>query len=269
MRGLNKINNMILGMPIQTSPYKKIDYRIRTELKRGISKGAIIVIPAGNYGPMINTMNPWSRLSNLIIVGGAKNDGSDLCEFSSRGIPNSKYSGPTIVCPSEDLIGMTHSGITQLIEEKEKKLHLFTRERFEEQINKKISDEEWEEVLKKYVIGTGTSQAVEYLVKMITWIIYYRRQRGFLSDIKSVKNILIDMAVPISGYNNHEIGAGFVSLEILNNYLALINRSIIKPNMKKYWGDSYKNKFVIQGETRVGWIDNTSDPNQIDFTDEK
>lgn len=269
MRRIKNLNITVFSIPIQKTPFTTIDLESRRLFKEAIQKGAIIIVPAGNYGPLPDTMNPISTITNVIVAGAAHNDGSNLCEFSSRGIPGVKFSGPHVVCPGVNIIGRTHSGIDRFIEEKKRKMHLFTRERYEEQVRTKVTDEFWEIVKDRYVISTGTSQAVEYLVNCVLWIIDFRRKRGFLSDTKSIRSIILDMAVPIGDNKHHEIGAGFINYQIGTDYLAEIDKGNISTKMKRFWEGRYENNDVYNSQTILRWLDNVKDPNQMDFTDER
>ncbi len=262
------VNTLIHGIPIQAAPYSKLPLTLKKNIKELIANEVIYVAPAGNYGPLPGTINPFAKFRNSIIVGGAKNDGSDLCSFSSRGIPNiDGYYRPTIVCPSVDLIGRTHSAILPVIESSKKKLHLFTKERYEKQINTNITDVEWTKLKQRFVIGTGTSQAVEYLVYIIYWIIHFRNQRNFVSDQKVIRRLLTNMAVPIRNYKRHEIGAGFVDYKIADAHLKKVDTGNIPLNEREFWSRKYHNPNARFGEIIIQWSDNINDPNQIDFTD--
>ncbi len=125
MSSKRSINNIVYGLPFQSNPFAELPKELVDSIRKTIKLGVIVVAPAGNYGPIPGTINPFAKINNLIVVGGAKNDGSDLCSFSSRGIPGIKDSGPTIVCPSEDLIGITHSGIIPILKLQEEKHDLF------------------------------------------------------------------------------------------------------------------------------------------------
>lgn len=260
------INISIYGAPIQSNPIKTLPCSLRNNIKDLIRTGTIYVIPAGDYGPLPGTINPFAKFREAIVVGGARNDGGDLCSFSSRGIPGVDFSGPTIVCPSENLIGKTHSGITPVIQNQGKLEHLFTRERIENQNNRKITDAEWKYAKERFVIGTGTSQAVEYLVNIIICIVHFRNQRSFVSDQKAIRRILVNMGMPIKGYKNYEVGAGFVNYQIADDYLKRVDKGLIEPNEQLYWSKNYFDTRAKNGKIRLGWVDNINDVNQIDFT---
>lgn len=263
------INLGIMGVPIQGTPFLMPPEEVISSLKYSINAGIIPVLPAGNYGPLPGTMNPLSKVKESIVVGGATNDGLELCSFSSRGIPGVNYSGPTVVCPCQDLIGRTHSGIIPSIEEHKNKEHLFTKDRLEKQVCRKISDAEWEVIKEKFIIGTGTSQAVEYLVDIISYIAEFRKNRGLISDIKSIRSILTYIAMPMPKYQNYEVGAGFINYEIVNRYLRKVENGSIKSHEKIFWSkEKYFNPDATKGEIVIFWLDNINGEHHFNTTNE-
>jgi len=98
-------------MPISLSPWLTVDSGVKEEIKRAVNEGVCVVVAAGNFGPLINTLSPHALIKDVISVGAASIDGHTLADFSSRGIPGNEYCKPTIVAPGIDLIGLWPSNL--------------------------------------------------------------------------------------------------------------------------------------------------------------
>jgi hypothetical protein len=248
----------ITVMPIQSPPGRKIPLDLRRSIKRGDDTGIICVVPAGNFGPLIGTLSPLARVNNVISVGGASNDGKKLMSFSSRGIPNKTGDRPTIVAPSEDIIGITHSGITPVLLQQKKLKHLLNADNYFEQWGYRPTTHELKEYEHKFVIGTGTSQSCELVGHMIVRIISFRQGNNLRISPKIIRRILCDAAVEMDGYQSHEVGNGFLSFFVLDKYLrAIANRDFPSKLSRELWGESFSLEKYVKNKVVLNHMDNT------------
>lgn len=175
-----------------------------------------VVVAAGNFGERgNNSLNPWSVAPWIISVGATYSDGKRLWEKSSRGIPNDPLYRPTVVAPGVDVIVPSIS----------------------EDVHGVIDAEG------KYSTATGTSFAAAHVFGIVNlcmqfindylrkspiipeWQLAVESQFGArVKDIAPspdvIKNMVEDMAVEMLGYGTHEVGAGFVNVDIAAKYFA-------------------------------------------------
>lgn len=248
----------IIGAPIQSAPFNKISLSLIKEIRKAITSGGILIYPIGNFGPIPGLINPFAQLEGVISVGSASNDGKKLMEFSSRGIPNVKFSGPSVVAPGVDIIGRTHSGIIQFIIEKRNKSHLITKEKYYNQRAVQPSNESFEEIKKNYVVGSGTSQSVELVADIVWKLVNIRFSNKMNCSGKRIREILNDMASPMKGYENHEVGGGFVNMFVFNSYIQkVVNKNDLEPNTKRLWERPITTLETLRRPVPLIWQDNT------------
>jgi len=258
---------LIVGCPIQTTPFNKIPAEVIKIRRQSVSHGIINVVPIGNFGPVPGLVNPLAKLESTISVGATSVDGKKLLNFSSRGIPDEKYSGPSIVAPGENIIGKCHSGVIDFLLEKEKKLELITRENYYAQWGLETSEAEFKHIQENYVVGSGTSQAVELVAEIVGRLIGIRYINGMNSPPKRVREILIDMAKPMDGYENHEVGGGFVNFFVFLEYIENIYINGAVGKTKRLWEKPIKKLNIPNNLVKMIWMDESYN-DEVDFTGE-
>lgn len=259
---------VIMGFPIQSAPFKKLPRDVVNGMRESHRKGIIVVVPIGNFGPLPGLINPFAKQEGVISVGATTVDGEKLLSFSSRGIPGKKFTGPSIVAPGEDIIGRCHSGVIDFLLSKRKLMHLITKERFQEQRGRVLSDEEFDHIKENYVIGSGSSQAVELVTEVVGKIINLRFVNGMSSSPKRIREILIDMARPMKGYENHEVGGGFINMFVFVEYVGLLMNGKFKTkNTKRLWEKPIRTIELLDNLIVVQWMDESYN-DVIDHTGE-
>ncbi|HEX3128888.1 MAG TPA: S8 family serine peptidase [Thermoanaerobaculia bacterium] len=211
------------------------------------AKGITFVFSAGNQGPEDNTLNPWGLADWEISVGAASPDGKELWPGSARGIKGSSRFRPTFVAPGIDLI-VTHSeSIPKSAENKAAEERMGFRQR--------VPKEEWSRktvasgtsiaaaeasrcvALLLYFLREEARIRIEAKAEMVLELGFpkdhalsserligtVRKEKEYLvvsypldrPDPRLIKQILMDIALPMPGYATHEVGAGFVSYEMV------------------------------------------------------
>ena len=149
-----KVVNLSIGPPKPKSFDERDPVNLATKI--AYQKGLVIVVAAGNDGDCENALNPWSVPDWVISVGAASNNGESLCEFSSRGKRSDPHYKPTVVAPGIDIVGAWPSHLTKSPEQLER--------------DKKFISEE---VLDRYTVMSGTSQAASHVTHLIPWLIQF------------------------------------------------------------------------------------------------
>ncbi|HEV8375573.1 MAG TPA: S8 family serine peptidase, partial [Candidatus Polarisedimenticolia bacterium] len=132
--------------------------------------GITVVFAAGNYGPAVDTLNPYSVAPWVIGVGSTRKDGK-LSEFSSRGIFEELLYHPTLAGPGEDITAavppILNGGAA-------------------------------------YAAVSGTSFAAPHVAGVVALLL---ETHPTLTP-SEIKRILQQTATPILGHDRSEIGAG-------------------------------------------------------------
>lgn len=248
-----KVSNLSLGPPLdypgslRFNPDEPVNVATRALYDAGIT----VVFSAGNYGQMGNdTLNPWSVAPWVIGVGAATKDGKKLADFSSRGIPGDKLYKPTVVGPGIDVVTIHPSNAKKTQKQIAKDKKFIPAEK-----------------LDRYTVVSGTSMAAADISGAIGNIIGFMdynlglRQVGNITvfdmdmglpkkaKIKisvngyekkitvkinpsstlpsNIKNLLIQCAIPMEGYQPHEVGAGFISQAITAKVFGSYDKKIM------------------------------------------
>jgi hypothetical protein len=247
--------NISLGPPpaMLPLPYRERE-PVSLAIQKAGEADKLVVMSAGNAGPKDDTLNPWCLSPTVVCVGAATEDGSGLWKQSSRGRPGDPLYRPSVVAPGVDVITTHPPGIPKSAEmlAAEKwagfdqrvppdKRHLYTVVSGSSFAASHVSDaaaqvffylsKAREELAaqgdkdpKIAMIYTHASlQKRDALVRT-------RRLAGEVKDFDSnflaiyparpdplvVKQILLDSALPMAGYREHEVGSGFLHQEIIN-----------------------------------------------------
>ncbi|MDN4592334.1 S8 family serine peptidase [Polycladomyces subterraneus] len=162
---------------------------INVASKKAHDAGMVVVFAAGNEGPDNNTLNPYSVAPWVIGVAAGTKDGK-LADFSSRGVPGDPLLHPTITAPGVDIVS-TRSA-TGLV------LNLLGTKKDVQYIPPQY--------LPYYTTASGTSMATPHISGVTALMLEANPQ--LTPD--QVKNLLVQTARPMSGYQKYQVGAGYV-----------------------------------------------------------
>jgi serine protease AprX len=190
--GIRVISNS-WGTTGEYSPNDPINVASKTAHDAGMT----VVFAAGNEGPEANTLNPYSVAPWVIGVAAGTKDGQ-LADFSSRGIEGDPVYHPTITAPGVDIVSARAStGST---------------------INALTAADDATYVpaqyLPYYTTASGTSMATPHISGVVALMLEAKPELS--PDV--MKDILIQTADPMEGYQEFEVGAGYV-----NAYQAVVN----------------------------------------------
>lgn len=213
---LPAVVNMSLGPPIDRpgtyrfNPREPVNVATRTLFEAGI----VVVIAVGNSGRMgNNTLNPWSVAPWVIGVGAATKDGKKLADFSSRGIPGDELYKPTLVAPGVDIKSIDDTIVSGTsfacanTSAAAKNIVGFMREHFGfKDLDSGVRTWEFKgrRIAKLDIISEDYKKTIEFEVGTT----------DSLSPTK-IKELLIQCALPMPEYQTHEVGAGFLSAELI------------------------------------------------------
>ena len=131
-----------------------------------------------------------------------------------------------------------------------------------------MNDEAIGEIKKNYVVGSGSSQAVEIVTDIVSKIINIRYINGMASPVKKIREILIDMAHPMDNYQNHEVGGGFVNIFVFFEYIEKLINGKIGSRTRRLWEKPINTTLMLDNLVTVCWLDNSYN-DLINFTDEE
>jgi hypothetical protein len=199
--------------PLDPYPFQPLE-AINIATEAVTQRGKTVVFAAGNFGDRGNgSMNPWALAPWVISVGAADDTGTKLWSGSSRGVPDDPHNHPTIVAPGIDVMAARAPS--------------------------EPADPSTDNPYYHRVIGTSfatahitgvcaqihefVSQVLAKSTSLGEWIRLANQDINLdLLPIEpgpaTVKRRLIDMARPMPGYGLHEVGAGFVSNDIAQDY---------------------------------------------------
>lgn len=215
----------VIYAPIQSVPGREISEDFKEQVIRNYQSGIFTVVPAGNFGPIINSMSSMALLPNIISVAATDNDGSFVADFSSRGIPGNVIVKPTISAPGIDQITGSHSGITQIKENRNQKIKYLTKRQVYLQWGRIITTRELRTLQKSAYILSGTSMAAEKIAQLIALILQFLKENKINYDSNYVMRILKNIANPINHCLEHEVGYGFINIHILKRYFDKLCKS--------------------------------------------
>jgi serine protease AprX len=167
---------------------------INVATKTAHDRGMVVVFAAGNEGPGINTLNPYSVAPWVIGVAAGNKDGQTLADFSSRGVPGSSVYQPTITAPGVDIVAAR--ALTGVIT-----------------VLGLPSDVALGADAVRYTTMSGTSMATPHVAGVVALML--EAAPGLTPA--QVKSALQSTATPMPAYAVHEVGSGYV------NALAAVN----------------------------------------------
>ena len=77
---------------------------IYEQYKAYADNGKLVIVAAGNFGPLLDTMNPLAISEYVISVGSTNASKTELAKFSSKGFPFEPFNHPTFVTKGENLV---------------------------------------------------------------------------------------------------------------------------------------------------------------------
>ncbi len=186
------------------------DDPINIATKRAADRNIIVVFAAGNDGPAPDTVNPYAKAPWVISVAAGTKEGG-LASFSSRGVarstrlangdPSDDFNAPTLTAP-----GTGREFATD--ENKFTAAIVSTRASTNLTANGLTSDLELSESqIPFYTQISGTSMACPHVAGVVALML---EANPTLSPAQ-VKNILVATATRMTGYDEWEVGAGFVN----------------------------------------------------------
>ncbi len=219
------------------------DHPIAIASKLAYDRNIISVFAAGNDGAAKNTMSPYAKAPWVIGVAAGTKDGT-LADFSSRGTPKSQRlsdnnpfndtDAPTITAPGTGRAfesSLSKFGFTSAI--------VSTRSTSNLTANGLTADAELAPgMIPFYTQISGTSMATPFVAGTIALML----DADPLLAPDEIKQIIMDTASRMPGYDDYEVGAGYI-----NSYAAVdkvFNRS------KNYGSFQNINYNTVFGEER-------------------
>ncbi|MCA0988682.1 S8 family serine peptidase [Guptibacillus algicola] len=182
--GIDVVSNS-WGTTGEYDPNSPINVASKTAHDNGIT----VTFAAGNEGPENDTLNPYSAAPWVISVAAGTKD-KQLADFSSRGVPGDNLLHPDITAPGVDIVA-TKSSTGVVINA------LGTTK----DVN--YIDPEY---IPFYTTSSGTSMATPH----ISGIIALMEEAATDLSPDEALSLLEQTAEPMSGYEYHEVGAGYV-----------------------------------------------------------
>jgi serine protease AprX len=182
---------------------------INVASKKAHDAGMVVTFAAGNEGPDDNTLNPYSAAPWVISVAAGTKD-KNLADFSSRGVKGHTLLHPDITAPGVDIVAAKSStGVVM------NTLGTTTDATY-------IAPEH----LPFYTTASGTSMATPHISGVIALML----QANDTLQPDQVLRLLQSTADTMTGYEYHEVGAGYV-----NAYKAVkVAASATRNNVNKY-----------------------------------
>lgn len=217
------------------------DHPINIASKEAHDRNIVVLFAAGNSGPGKNTMNPYAKAPWVIAVAAGTKEGG-LAAFSSRGTPKEErlgnddpfddFDAPTIVAPGTGREFETNAGkFTAAVISTRSATNLFS--------NGLTDDLEIPPAyVPFYTQISGTSMATPFAAGVVALMLTL--DPTLTPD--QVKAILQETASRMPGYQDYEVGAGYI-----NAYAAVdkvLHRS--KP-YRSFQEPSFNARFTVSG----------------------
>lgn len=203
--GIRVISNSWGG----SGPFEPDD-PINIATKRATDRNIVVVFAAGNEGPAPDTHNPYAKAPWVISVAAGTKEGG-LADFSSRGTPkaqrlansdpNDDFDAPTITAPGTGREFDTNANkFTAAI--------VSTRSTSNVVANGLTSDIEISPAqLPFYTQISGTSMATPHIAGIVALLL----EANPTLTPAQVKDVLVATATKMPGYDEWEVGAGYVN----------------------------------------------------------
>ncbi|PTX64410.1 serine protease AprX [Melghirimyces profundicolus] len=206
-------------------------------------KGMTVVFAAGNEGPEENTLNPYSVAPWVIGVAAGTKDGK-LADFSSRGIPGDKLYHPTLTAPGVDIVS--------------------TRASTGSTINALTAATDATYIPPQYIPFYTTASGTSMATPHISGVVALMKEANPELTPDVIKDVLIRTARPMEGYQEYEVGAGYVDA-----YDAAALAKKVKVKAPKGGGTEKEVPTYSVTETWSGEIGPSADGTPVEDKDEK
>jgi len=164
---------------------------INVASKLAHDQGITVVFAAGNAGPEEDTLNPYAVAPWVIGVAAGEKDGKTLADFSSRGRPGSELYHPTLTAPGVNIVSARAStGAT---------INTLTAADDATYIPPQF--------LPYYTTASGTSMATPH----VSGTIALMEEANPALTPDQAKQFLVETATPMPGYEEFEVGAGYLN----------------------------------------------------------
>ncbi len=178
--------------------------------KAAYDRNIVVVFAAGNSGPGRDTHNPYAKAPWVISVGAGTKEGG-LAGFSSRGIPkeerlsdndpNNDFDAPTIVAPGTGREFETNAA-------KYSAAYVSTRSKSNMFANGLTDDAELPvSAVPFYTQISGTSMATPHIAGVVALML----DADPTLSADEIKQILVNTASRMPGYEEFQVGAGYVN----------------------------------------------------------
>ena len=176
-----------------------------------------VVFSAGNNGPGLDSLNPYS-VAPWVVSTGATDDQGRLASFSSRGDFGSPLFRPTLVAPGVNTVSLRASSVAAVTTVD----GLFANDT---QLNPSE--------VPYYTTGSGTSFSAPQVAGVIALMLEANPQL----TPGQVRDILQRTATPLPPYYQHEVGAG-----MLNAQAAVLEAAFPQRRFGQWRGTAYRNQ---------------------------
>ena len=165
------------------------DDPINVASKLAHDAGMVVVFAAGNDGPRTNTLNPYCVAAWVVCMAAGSKSDLSLADFSSRGIPGDPLYHPTLTAPGVKIASArATTGVV---------ITAF----YALEIDSPSTDAVY------YVKASGTSMATPHVSGVAALML--EANSALTPD--QVKTTLQTSATPMPGYQQHEVGAGYLN----------------------------------------------------------
>jgi len=183
-----------------------------------------VVFSAGNTGPGLDSLNPYS-LAPWVVSTGATDDQGRLASFSSRGEFGSPLFRPTLVAPGVNTVSLRASSVVAVTTVD----GLFANDT-------QLSPS----ALPYYTTGSGTSFSAPQVAGVIALMLEANPQL----TPGQIRDILQRTATPLPPYYQHEVGAG-----MLNAQAAVLEAAFPQRRFGQWRGTAYRNQVQFVNST--------------------
>src|SRR5882672_5387073 len=165
------------------------DDPINVASKLAHDAGMVVVFAAGNDGPRTNTLNPYCVAAWVVCMAAGSKSDLSLADFSSRGIPGDPLYHATLTAPGVKIASArATTGVV---------ITAF----YALEIDSPSTDAVY------YVKASGTSMATPHVSGVAALML--EANSALTPD--QVKTTLQTSATPMPGYQQHEVGAGYLN----------------------------------------------------------